>query len=157
MDIRPAIIQNNLSNLYQSIDKFNRLSPIDGTKTKNIGETYGQDRLIQGFETNLRFHGFTSLPQALRINKVEDSDLKGLEYEGAIIVYEERLKDESTRNFTFYNQKGPENIKATFNVLNMTNGENADGILTKDGKWFLRIITSSGDTYVLQVEQEIKR
>ena len=159
-DLEIGPIQRTFDSLFKSIAHYFQSTPVApiGSITETDLSTHSQKQLRKTLNASLKHYGFTNLPFSIRIIAEEDSQIDGIHRSDNITTYEERMKDGSYRTFNFYSTLGPENMKASFYWLDTKKGgEQTQGILTKDNKWYLRISTTQDDVYYQRVDREIPR
>lgn len=159
-DVELGPIQRTFESLFKSIAQYFQSTPVVpvGMITETNLSSYSQDQLRDTLNSSLKYYGFTSLPSSLRLFAEKKSQISGIHRSDNITTYDEKLRDGSHRTYNFYSKFGPENMKTSYYWLNMRkDGEQTQGILTEDDRWYLRIITSENKVYYLRIEREIYR
>ncbi|MFC1600686.1 hypothetical protein ACFL25_01250 [Patescibacteria group bacterium] len=154
-DLEIGPIQRTFEELFKRIGGYFQSALVEpkGRIVETDLSTYSQKPLQQTLTSLLNFYGFSDLPNGLRINLSEDSQISGIHRSDNITTYEERIKDGSLRTYNFYSKYGPENMKASFYWFNKNiDNEEIHGILTEDDRWYLRIKSDSG-VYYLRMEK----
>lgn len=156
-DLEVGPIQRTFDELFKRIAQYFNSAPVapEGSITETDLSTYNQDQLRKTLNGILEHYGFAYLPSALKVVCETDSIISGIYRSDNITTYEEKMTDGSHRTFNFYSTYGPENMKASYYWLDMKkNGEQIQGILTEDDKWYFRIATIQGNFYYARMEQQ---
>lgn len=157
-DLEIGPIQSTFDHLFKLIGLYFQTAQVTpvGSVTETSLSTLTQDQLHKTLNASLTHYGFADLPISLRIIAEEDSQVNGIHRSDNITTFEENLKDGSRRTFNFYSVYGPENMKASFYWLDMKKGgEETQGILTKDDKWYLCIKTTQENVFYERIEKKI--
>lgn len=143
-DLEIGPIERAFDSLFKSIAQYfqsAQVSPL-GLITETHLADISQEELHKALSAILKHYGFADLPLSMRITAETDSQISGIIRSDSIATYEENMIDGSRRTFNFYSTYGPENMKASYYWLDMKrDGEQTQGILTKEDRWYLRIIT----------------
>ncbi len=159
-DLELGPIQRTFDDLFRYIALYFQSAPVVpiGSVTETDLSTQSQQELHETVNSSLKRYGFTFLPNSLKITAEEDSVISGIHRSDNITVYDEKMKDGSRRTFNFYNTYGPEHMKTSYYWLDKRNGgEQTNGILTMEDKWYMRIDTSRDMIYYLRVDKESPR
>lgn len=156
-DLEIGPIQRTFDNLFKRIGEYFQSLPVapTGSVIETDLSTFSQGPLHNTLNSLLNHYGFSDLPLANRIVAEEDSQISGIQRSDDIIIYKEKMVDGSFRTFNFYITSGPENMKTSFYWLDMKkDGEQTQGILTQDDRWYTRIITPQDNIYYQRMERE---
>jgi hypothetical protein len=156
-DLEIGPIQRTFEALFWRIGQYFDSAPV--TPVGSIIETdlsiYPQDSLHNTLYALLKHYGFTELPHFIRIAPEKNSHISGLHRSDNITTYEIKTENGCVRTFNFYSTYGPENMKCSFYLLNNDKqGEEIQGILTMDDRWYLRITTTDKNIYYLRMEKQ---
>jgi hypothetical protein len=157
-DLEIGPIQRTFDHLFKSIGQYFQAAQVAplGSITETSLSTYSQEQLRKTLNAMLKHYGFADLPFSKKIIVDEDSQISGIHRSDNITTYEERMVDGSFRTFNFYSTYGPDNMKASFYWLDMKkDGEQTQGILTKDDRWYLRISTTQDNIFYQRMEREV--
>ncbi|OGM08718.1 hypothetical protein A2159_02345 [Candidatus Woesebacteria bacterium RBG_13_34_9] len=158
-DLEIGPIKSTFDHLFASIGLYFQSAPVVpiGSITETSLSNFSQEQLQTSLNASLKHYGFADLPSSIRIITQVDSQISGIHRSDNITIYEERIMDGSHRTFNFYSTYGPENLKVSYYWLNIKkDGEQTQGILTMDDRWYLRISTKN-HVYYLRIEKEIPR
>ena len=111
------------------------------------------DRAHEALTANLKSAGFDDLPYPYNIAPEPGSTIQGYQRSDDVIRFHEKKRDGSDRGYDFFTTHGPENISVSFSLLDMLRGQTTDGILTKDGRLFLKVTTNKGDIFYIQMQK----
>jgi hypothetical protein len=156
-DLEIGPIQRTFDDLFKRIGEYFQSAPV--APTGSIIEInlsiYSQEPLRKTLNALLKHYGFCDLPSSIRIIAEENSQISGIHRSDNITIYEERMGDGSYRSFNFYSTYGPENMKVSFYWLDVAKGgEQTQGILTLDDRWYLCISTAQDKVYYQRMERE---
>jgi hypothetical protein len=155
-DLEIGPTQRAFEGLFKSINAYfdtARVVPNGSVRETHLSD-YSQDQLHKALSDSLTYYGFTDLPLSLRVEVKSNSNVSGIQRSDKISTFDEKMSDGSLRTFNFYRKFGPENMKASYYWLDMEReGEQTQGILMEDDRWYLRIITSQDSIYYLRVER----
>lgn len=155
-DLEIGPIQRAFENLFRSISIYfnsNDVEPRGPIRERGLSY-HSQQNLRKTLRESLEYYGCPDLPMSLRVVVGGDSVIDGVHRSDDIVVYDEKLNDGSHRIFNFYQNKGPENMKMSYYWLDMSKeGQQIQGILTNDNRWYLRITTPQNKVYYLRMER----
>jgi hypothetical protein len=155
-DVALGPIQQTFDDLFKRIGDYFNSAPVVpvGTVIETNLSIYTQEPLHKTLNNLLKYYGFTDLPLAMRIIAEESTQISGLHRSDEITVYDEKLTDGSHRTYNFYGKNGPANIKVSYYWLDMKKGgEQTQGILTDNDRWYLRITTTHDSVYYQRIEK----
>jgi len=156
-DLEIGPVQHTFEELFKRIGQYfstAQVAPV-GSVTETDFSNYSQSQLRKTLNGILEHYGFAYLPYSMRIIAGIGSTISGIYRSDNITTYEEKMVDGSHRTFNFYSTYGPENMKSSYYWLDMRkNGEQTQGILTEDDRWYFRIATTQGNFYYARMEQQ---
>lgn len=138
--------------LFRSVDHYFQLNSLKTGVTETDIANFGENRPRQSLETNLRTHGFTELPRALRLEVNPTDEIKGAQRSDNVMRFQQRRSDGTVCTYNFFTDKGPEEVKANWSYADMQTGETVTGILTKSGI-FMYEINTGGDIFYQQTQK----
>jgi hypothetical protein len=156
-DLEVGPIQQTFESMFWRIGQYFQNAAVvpEGKITETGLNVYKQDSLRSTLNALLSHYGFSELPYYMRIISDESSKIDGIHRSDNISTYEEKWDDGSLRTFNFYSTFGPENMKTSFYWLNLkSGGEQINGILTMDDRWYFRIITTENNVFYQRMERQ---
>ena len=111
------------------------------------------DRAHEALTANLKSAGLDDLPYP-KITLGPEWPVQGYQRSDNVVCFRGKDKYGATRSFNFYTTNGPENIAASFSLLDSSTGETTEGMRTKDGKWLFRVQNGEDITYYQAQKQK---
>lgn len=155
-DLEIGPIERTFDSLFKSITQYFQTAQVVplGLITETHLADISQEELHKALNAILKHYGFSDLPFSMRVSADAESQISGIIRSDNIATYEENMVDGSRRTFNFYSTYGPENMKASYYWMDMKRGgEQTQGILTKEDRWYLRITTQE-NVFFQRTEKE---